>query len=55
MSSTIITDTDNQYSWDSIETTYDEFGQIADRLTAYDNGQYKFEIFDDGVRSRTIQ
>ena len=53
-SATVIDD-NNQYSWDSIETYYDTSGQIADRVTVYDNGVEKTDFYSDGVRTQTVK
>ncbi len=42
-------------SWDSIVTYYDASGDIAARITQYDNGVLKEESFENGVRSHTRQ
>ena len=38
------------YAWESIETYYDASGQVEHRETTYDNGQFKYEDFENGVR-----
>ena len=40
-------------NWETIETQYDEAGNVSSRLTDYDDGIVKFEQFENGVRSRT--
>jgi len=42
-------------SWDSITTYYDSAGKLAGRITQYDNGIFKEESFENGVRSQTRQ
>ena len=42
-------------SWDRIDTYYDETGAIAARLTVFDNGIEREELFENGVRSKTSQ
>jgi hypothetical protein len=39
--------------WDTIETYYDEAGQISARLTNYDDGRVRQDYFENGVRSYT--
>ncbi len=52
--------TDNQLnggvkSWDTIESLYGPDGSLATRLTNYDNGVFRYELFENGVRSQSVQ
>ena len=42
-------------SWDTIKSYYGPDGALAARVTIYDNGLFKEETFENGVRSKTIQ
>ena len=42
-------------SWDRIDTYYDETGAIEARVTFFDNGIVREELFENGVRSQTSQ
>ena len=45
----------NAMSWDTISRYYDTEGLIEARITEYDNGSRKEEMFVAGVRSHTVQ
>ena len=47
-------DTEDQFSWDSITSTFDNDTLIF-RDTLFDNGVERFEQFENGVRSVTYQ
>lgn len=40
-------------SWDSIDTFFDPSGQMEARITQYDNGVIREEMFQGGVRAQT--
>ena len=42
-------------NWIQLATSYDENGTIEQRSTVFDNGIFKIEDFENGVRSSTIQ
>ena len=42
-------------SWTRIDTYYGASGQLAARITRYDNGTLREEIYSDGVRDRIVQ
>ena len=41
----VIVDENNEHSWERIETTYDEYGEIQTRVVTYDNGIEEFEEY----------
>ncbi|WP_156788590.1 hypothetical protein [Roseobacter sp. CCS2] len=41
--------------WEEIITRYDFDGVITERETTFDNGTQRFELFDNGTRSETVQ
>jgi len=51
----IVYDTENAYLWDQISRYYDAGGQLAARLTVFDNGIFRDEVFFDGIRSETVE
>ncbi len=55
MPTVIREDTLDQFPWAVIETTTDEAGLLVERLIRFDNGVVRAEVFEDGVRTLTIQ
>lgn len=50
-----LSDSGGAKSWDSIVTYYNPEGQMAGRITVYDDGVLKEETFENGVRSHVRQ
>lgn len=50
-----VTENGGNTDWDSVFMVYDATGQIAARITNYDDGIRREEEFVDGARSRTLQ
>ena len=46
---------DGAKSWSRIDSYYDQSGKIEGRATYYDNGIERFEEFNAGIRSYTVQ
>ena len=47
--STVQQDTDNLFSWDTIISTFDDFGALIAKFTLYDNGTTRDAEFESGV------
>lgn len=47
-------DGDGVKNWSSIDTSYDQNGKMIKRVTDFDNGINRLEIFEDGQRVSTV-